>query len=592
MSINDESEKSLPKADENEHDSLTKTNENEKDPLNSLEIIEINEKKRKPRYIRKNYIIVFFISFLVILAFSCLLIYKKFFTSDEFDNDEEQSNLNSKQKDLDKPIISKERNNKVQKISVTENKTPKLKMGFLYPTITPFMGSIGEYFSRTENFDIYFLVKSSEVNKRKYDDKIKILKVYDNFKLIQKVIKEEKIDFLIVHYNIKRTNLNMLKLLNTKIIGLYEEDFDCEIKKTTKTYKDLKYLMLFNTFIHTNHDEYSNYKKLGLSNNIFIPNTNNLNQSNIKSSNLNIHNIILFGTIKDNKNNIVSAIMAMRLIVKRIKDAKLNIISSDTPLPETTKLINLYKLEKNIVFYNISSFNYSCFSSSSLSIFTSLTEDYSPIINMAKSFSIPCIVSSDKTNSSIFTNGVIKVNMSNYEVLSNEIIKLLKNIKYQNAMRKRAKLSYETFKNDMMNSWIKLIDAIQNSKNDFQNVREEIENIFWNTSYQNSNKTQININENIKKEKFTQNREKTKLFSNKNETIKNKISGDKGNKLSSNKTIESKSLKHNEIENRKIKKGKNITKHKSQRHISKKDKDKSIRTKRKHSSSHRRSKGK
>ena len=159
-------------------------------------------------------------------------------------------------------------------------------------------------------------------------------------------------------------------------------------------------------------------------------------------------------------------------------------------------------------------------------------------------------------------------------------------------MRKRSKLSYETFKNDIMNSWIKLIDAMQNSKKDFQNVREEIENIFWNTDNQNSNKTQINNNVNITKEKFSQNRQKTKLFSNKNETIKNIINDGKGNKLASNKTIEIKSLKHNEIENRKIKKDKNITKHKSHSHISKKDKDKSIRKKRKHSSSHRRSKGK
>ena len=106
-------------------------------------------------------------------------------------------------------------------------------------------------------------------------------------------------------------------------------------------------MKVFNAFIHTNHDEYFNYKKLGLHNNIFIPNTNNLNQLNIKSSNLNNHNIILFGTLKDNKNNIVSAITSMRLIVKSIKDAKLNIISSDTQTPETTKLINLYNLVRH-----------------------------------------------------------------------------------------------------------------------------------------------------------------------------------------------------------------------------------------------------
>lgn len=582
MSINDESDNSLPKANDNENNALSKSNENEKDPLNSLEIIKIKETTKKRRYKWKNYIVTFSFTFFIIFLLSFFLIIMKYFRYSEEVDDKEQVNQNQNQKNVIPPINSKkgERENKIQ------NKAPKLKIGFLYPTITQFMISLGEYFAMSGNFEVFFLVKSSKINKIKYDNKIKRLNIYDNFKSIQKEVKEEKIDFLIVHYNITKININILKLLNTKIIGLYEEDINCEKEKTNKTYLDLKYLKAFNAFIHTNHDEYINYKQLGLFNNIYIPNINSLNQLNIKSPNINNHNIMLFGSLNDKKNNIISVITAMKTIVKSFNEAKLNILSSDSPSLETTKLINQFKLGKNVVISNICSFNYTYFSSSTLSIFTSLTEEYSPLINMAKSYGIPCIVSSDETNSSIFKNGVIKVDMSNYEQISKEIIKLFKDIRYKIMMMKKAKLSYDSLKKNMLSSWSKLIDAMENRKNEFQNVREEIENIFWNTDYQKSKISQLN-NE---KEKNNRTILKGQEISKKDKTIINKISSDKGDKLARNKTNESKSVKHKEIENKKNKEGKSIKKAETHKHISKKDKDKSSRNKDKHSISHKKHK--
>ena len=499
--------------------SLSKENENEKSPLNHFEII-----KNKKSHKWKNYIEIFIvhISF-IIFVFSFFLISMKYFTSEEIDKYKEESNQNHNKKNFVKSIITKERENKARNITLSSDETQKLKIGFLYPTITQFMVYLGESFVNLGNLEVFYLVKSSEVSKSKYDDKIKRLNAYDDFKLIKKIVKEEKIDFLIVHYNTTKSKINMLKLLDVKVIGLYEEDIDCEKEKTTKNYTDLKYLKVFNAFIHTNHDEYFNYKILGLYNNIFIPCTNiaNLNKLNNISSNLNIHNIILFGKLNDTKNDILSALISIKLIVKNFKDIKLKIISSDVPSLETTKLINLFKFGNNITFSNINSFNLSYFSSSSLFVFTSLTEEYSPLVNMAKSYSIPCIVSSNETHSNIFKNGVIKIDLSNYKELSNEIIKLLKDTKYYSMMKKRAKLSYDAFQKEIINSFIKLIDVLKYRKKEFQNVREEIENIFWNKENQNSSKFQESKDINVIEDKIAQKIEKNKQILAESKTIEN-----------------------------------------------------------------------
>lgn len=150
MSINDESDNSLPKTNENENNALSKINENEKDPLNSLEIIKIKETTKKRRYKWKNYIVTFSFTFFIIFLLTFFLIIMKYFKNSEEFDDKEQSNQN--QKNINPPNNPKEgeRKNKIQ------SKAPKLKIGFLYPTITQFMVSLGEYFVIAGNFEVFF----------------------------------------------------------------------------------------------------------------------------------------------------------------------------------------------------------------------------------------------------------------------------------------------------------------------------------------------------------------------------------------------------------------------------------------------------
>ena len=217
----------------------------------------------------------------------------------------------------------------------------------------------------------------------------------------------------------------------------------------------------------------------------------------------------MFGKLNDKSNDAVSLITAMTLIIKDYSDTNLKIISSDKPSSEITKLISVFKLGKNIAFSKMDSITSSIFSNSYISVFTSLSEEYSPIINMAKSLSIPCIVSSDETNSTTFKDGVIKIDMSNYEELSKEIIKLLKSSKYKKEMGEKAKISYYSFKTNTLVSWTKLLESLKSSEN-IQDLREEIESFFWKSKEETKKATPaVKTTIEVKKEKPTQKIEKS-----------------------------------------------------------------------------------
>ena len=528
---------------EDSEDYFTKEVENEHDPLNEMQIIEIknNRKKRNSRNKMINSLIICLSLILVSLLVILVVLGLKYFNKREIDNYKIISYKHQKAKKMNK--ISTAHDITKKNHNTETKKDASIKVGFLYPSITKFIVSLGEHLIEEGDFDIYFITKPSAPNKVKYNEKIKRINAFDNHKLLQKAIKEEKINFLILQNNISKDNLNLLKSLDVKIIGLDEDD--SEKKKFTS--KNLKIMELFDAFIQSNPSEYLDYKKLGLINNIYIPNINSFSQLGDSQSNSINHNIIMFGRLNDKSNDIVSLITAMTLIIKDFSDTNLKIISSDKPSSEIAKLINVFKLTKNIAFSQLDSISSSYFSNSSISIFTTLTEEYSPIINTAKAYSIPCIVSSDETNSTAFKDGVIKIDMSNYEGLSSEIIKLLKSIKYKKEMGEQAKLSYYSFKKNTLKSWTNLLESLTSSKSkNIQNIREEIEGYFWKTKEENKKPTPaIKTAIKVKKEKPTQKIEQSKpvIKEVKNKEIQKEVVKD--NKEAENKQKENVTIKDN-----------------------------------------------
>ena len=494
---------------EDSEDYFTKEIENEHDPLNTMEIIEINNirTKRNSRNKLINSLIICLSLILVALLVILVVFGLKYFKLRDIDNYKIVSYKYQKAKKKIKHSTTHDDTTKKNK-NTEATKDTNIKVGFLNPTITKYIISLGEHLIDHGGFDVFFITKPSVSNKVKYYEKIKRINAFDNRKLLQKAIKEEEIDYLILPNNIPKDALKWLKTLNVKVIGLNEED--SESKKLTS--KDVKIMELFDVLIQSNPSEYLDYKELGLTNNIYIPNINSLSQLDDSKSNSDNHNIIMFGKLNDKSNDAVSLITAMTLIIKDYSDTKLKIISSDKPSSEITKLISVFKLGKNIAFSKMDSITSSSFTDSSISIFTSLTEEFSPIINMAKSYSIPCIVSSDETNSTSFKDGVIKIDMSNYENLSKEIIKLLKSSKYKKEMGEKAKLSYYSFKTNTLESWTKLLESLKSSKDgDIQDLREEIENCFWKSKEETKkSKPAVKTTVEVQKEKPTQKVEKSK----------------------------------------------------------------------------------
>ena len=490
---------------EDSEDYFTKEIENEHDPLNTMEIIEINNTrtKRSSRNKLINSLIICLSLILVALLVILVVFGLKYFKLRDIDNYKVVAYKYQKTKKKIKHSTTYDATKKNKNAEAT--KGTSIKVGFLYPSITKYIVSLGEHLIEDGDFDVFFITKSSVTTKVKYSERIKRINAFDNRKLLQKAIKDEEIDYLILQNNISKDNLKWLKSLNVKIIGLNEED--SVTKKHTS--KELKYMELFDVLIHSNPSEYLDYKKLGLTNNIYIPNINSLSQLDDSQSNSNNHNIIMFGKLNDKSNDAVSLITAMTLIIKDYSDTNLKIISSDKPSSEITKLITVFKLGKNIAFSKMDSITSSIFSNSYISVFTSLSEEYSPIINMAKSLSIPCIVSSDETNSTTFKDGVIKIDMSNYEELSKEIIKLLKSSKYKKEMGEKAKISYYSFKTNTLVSWTKLLESLKSSEN-IQDLREEIESFFWKSKEETKKATPaVKTTIEVKKEKPTQKIEKS-----------------------------------------------------------------------------------
>ena len=101
-------------------------------------------------------------------------------------------------------------------------------------------------------------------------------------------------------------------------------------------------------------------------------------------------------------------------------------------------------------------------------------------LNEAKAYGLPC-VTFDVDYSIPYRSGVIKVEMFNYKELAKEAIKLLKDYNYRIKMGREAKLSLNDFNNEITtNLWGRLFNALLNGEEEFQKLRQEIENKYYN----------------------------------------------------------------------------------------------------------------
>ena len=369
---------------------------------------------------------------------------------------------------------SKVLNNTLVKRNET-NKRNINTIGFLYPKLTNFMISTGEYFIKTGKYKIWFLTESPRKKELKYNPKIKRENAYFNMKSIKTICKKEKIDFLIVNDGLSKEHIKSLKSLNIKLIGIPEDDYSSSYFGGKKKSLYSTKLGLYDAFIQKSIEDYNLYKKLNLTNNIIIQNTFTLLSDRKQASNKTNSNIVMLADLNDKKINISSFLSSMNSIVKMNSATKLYIFSTSKPSKNITQLIEKLKLGKHVVFnsLNYTIFNY--FKNCSIFIYASSNEIYQNILSEAKVYGLPCIILYNFKKNIAFNKGVIKLDLFNKEKCAREIIKIMNDKNYNKKIRNETKLSVNIVNKVAEKIWEKLFNSIKNRKK-FKELRFEIEN--------------------------------------------------------------------------------------------------------------------
>ena len=439
--------------------------DNEKRGLKKMEVIQFYNYSQKSIQKKLKHYIKFLPIAILILIILIYIIYLIFRPS-TLDKDYQLATFGKK--------IKKEEPKK-EIIKVKPKETPKIipkkpGIGFIYPTLTEFMVTYGEYFLNLKAYSVYYLTKIPSDKDMKFSNNITRLYVYYKRRNVEKIIKEENINYIIINDNFPEAEIKWLKTLGVKIIGIFD---DVYASRTEKSSRNMKNIPLYDAFIQDSFEDYSSFKKLNINRNIFIPNI--YDTTKIKLSSLNNHNIIILGRLNDDKKSIISVINAMASVVKEVADTKLRIISPDGQTLAINQLIKKLELNKNIFFVPFDTrISYYCIDSS-IFIYASLITDCAYAIKESMDHGIPSLVSFDIPRDPLIQDGIINIDISKEKELAAEITKLLKDNKYKNKKGIAAKSSLEKMNQDALNIWEKLFTTLKNSEKDFQKLRTDVE---------------------------------------------------------------------------------------------------------------------
>ena len=501
-----------------DNNSIDYNNDNEED-----EIIYINKGKKKHKKRNKkikifNQIKTFFNSFdIFFLVIVLLIIYfciSSFISSlREYNNIEQEekifakinqsdlSEINSSQKqgNLKKNIdliklenntnAKNESNEQKQFINEEKNKfifnsTNKLKIAFVYKSlyangIARFVSVTANNFIKTGKYEIYVITEFKSPKDYKLDNRINRL-IAKNRTIIKNLTKNLNIDFFILQNDPRKGIVNYYKTFCKKVIGMFHGVFmSAMFHGVVGGYKTWNQFDDFDSFIFIGYDDYFFYKGLGFKNAIFVPNLYTFDPSEIKSSNLTGHNIVMLGRAADKVKGYYWAIKTMSLIVKEVPDAKLIILSSNPKidfLKDYAKNISVYD---NIIFNQYTANITEVFWNSSILMYTSLSEAFPLAMVEGKAHGLP-VVAFDVAYSPPYQSGVIGVDMLDCEALAKETVKLLKDYEYRKKMGEESKLSLNQFKNEeTIKLWERLFTSLLEGESSYRKLQKEIEEKYY-----------------------------------------------------------------------------------------------------------------
>ena len=363
----------------------------------------------------------------------------------------------------------------------------KIGLAFIYSTLSA--NGIGrvitvtaKYLLPTGKYNLYFITGKRYKNEFSYDPKIKRFIAYDNYTLIRNISKYEKIDIVVLQNVLSKSVVKFHHNLGQKVICMFHGIFMSGMYGNhVEGYKNWIQFDSCDSFIFIGPDDYYFYNKLGFKNAIFMPNLYTFEPSEIKSSNLTNHNIVILGRLNDWIKGVKYAIKAMEYIIKEVPDAKLLLVSSDSRIQFLKNMTRDLNLSQSIIFKG-ETFNLTqLFYNASVHMYTSLSEAFPMALVEGKAHGMP-VVGFVVPYSLPYQQGFIGVELFDIEGLARETIKLLKDYDYRKRMGEIAKKSLDVVKNnETVELWGRLCDSLlKNDTDDYRKLQKEIENKYYN----------------------------------------------------------------------------------------------------------------
>ena len=325
-------------------------------------------------------------------------------------------------------------------------------------------------------FDIYLF---TQINKEKNEfiipKKIKRLSVKGRSTVnFIKQIEKKRINILIYQFPINNENKILNEVKKFKIIFCQHysiffwiyRDFE-KFKMIYKAYQNSAYIVSFVSF----ENDYL-FEKWGIRS-IFMNNFITFDYNNITPSNLSSNIILMIGRGNDKLKRFELGIKSMKMIVNRIPNSEMKIISDDNNLNNLKLLVKDLNLLDNIKFVGYTLKPEIFFQNASLHIFPTLTETFGLVLSETKIFGIPTIlVGLDYV--SISKGGTIIIYDDSPNSIAKEAVKILLNKKYRIKLGNEARKSMMKFNNELLlNKWIKLILSIYNGDSYFIELRKK-----------------------------------------------------------------------------------------------------------------------
>ena len=472
-------------------------NDVDKEETTSIIINEKDHKKRSKKrkiynYKNNNFIskcdILFIIIILLIIIF-CLIVFIISLKNDFIEQDGEDIN------DVD--LVKEENINRKEYLNDTNpnlieeaikkfefNSSHKLKIAFVYSSlyangIARFISVTANNFIKTGKYEIYVVTNYKYAKDYWLDERIKHI-VAKNATLIKNATKDLNIDFFILQNVGGRGTVSFYKSFCKKVIGMFHGLYmSAMFHGSIGPYKTWNNFDYFDAYIFIGYDDYFFYKGLGFKNEIFIPNLYTFEPSEVQSSNLTGHNIVMLGRAADKVKGYYYAIKTMPLIIKEVPDAKLIILSSNSKvnfLIDYAKNLSVYD---NIIFNQYTANISEVFWNSSVLMYTSLSEAFPLAMVEGKAHGLP-VAAFDVAYSAPYQKGVIGVDMLDCEALANETIKLLKDYNYRRKMGEESKKSLDQFKNNETTFlWERLFVSLLEGEKSFRLLQKEIEEKYY-----------------------------------------------------------------------------------------------------------------